>query len=331
MDLNKIPKIELHCHLDGSVRPSTMLDIANKDNIDIPTNDINELKKYITAPEECHSLDEYLATFDISNKVMQTKENIKRIAYELLEDVSKYNVKYIEMRFAPLFHMAKGLKFDEIVQSVLDGIKEAENKFDVKANVILCCMRHMSADDAVFVIEEGRKFLGEGVVAVDLAGSENLNFPEKFKEAFDLAKSYGYNITIHAGETGIGENVFKSIEMLHAQRIGHGVFAKDCAKSYQMLKDMGVTLEMCPTSNVQTKAVNAYAEHPLKDFLDDNIRISVNTDNMTVSDIDLDREFKILSEVKNLTEEDFKRIYLYSVDASFASDEVKEELRKYMQ
>ncbi|WP_099191631.1 adenosine deaminase [Tepidibacter mesophilus] len=331
MNLNKTPKIELHCHLDGSVRPSTILDIANKDNIDIPTYDINEIKKYITAPKECRSLDEYLATFDISNKVMQTKENIKRITYELLEDVSKYNVKYIEMRFAPLFHMANGLKFDEIVQSVLDGINECENKFNVRANVILCCMRHMSADDAIFVIEEGKKFLGKGVVAVDLAGSENLYFPEKFKEAFDLAKSYGYNITIHAGETGIGENVFKSIEMLHAQRIGHGVFAKDCAKSYQMLKDMGVTLEMCPTSNVQTKAVNAYEEHPIKDFLDDDIRISINTDNMTVSDIDLDREFEILSRIKNLTEEDFKRIYLYSVDASFASDEVKEKLRKYVE
>ena len=244
MDLKEIPKIELHCHLDGSVRPSTMLDISNKDNIDIPTYDINELSKHITAPKECHSLDEYLSKFDIANKVMQTTANIKRVAYELLEDVSKNNVKYIEMRFAPLFHMAKGLKFDEIVQSVLDGIKEAENKFDVRANVILCCMRHMSSDDAIFVIEEGRKFLGKGVVAVDLAGSENLYPPEKFKEAFDLAKSYGYNITIHAGETGIGENVFKSIEMLHAQRVGHGVFAKDCVKSYQMLKDMGVTLEM---------------------------------------------------------------------------------------
>ncbi|GAA0739038.1 adenosine deaminase [Clostridium oceanicum] len=330
MNFNKLPKIELHCHLDGCLRAKTVVDIIKEDKLEHLYNKIDTINNHLFVSKNCESLDEYLEKFQIPNEVMQTTKNLKRISFELVEDAAKSNVKYIEIRFAPLLHTSKGLTFEEIVESVLSGMKEAEGKYDIETNLILCCMRISSEEKAIEVIEKGKKYLNKGVVAVDLCASENENFPEKFERAINLAKNYGYRITIHAGETGIGENVLKSIKLLHAERIGHGVYIKDCDEAYNLVKKLNIPLEMCPTSNIDTKAVIDYASHPFKKFLDDGIKVTMNTDNMTVSNTDLNKEYNIMNEVQGLTLEDFKKIYENSIEASFASPKVKEHLKKYL-
>ena len=330
MELKALPKIELHCHLDGSLRPETIIDIAKKEGIEIPSYDIEEIRRELIAPADCDSLDVYLKRFVLPNLVMQSKENIKRVAFELFEDCAKENVKYMEVRFAPLLHTAKGLTVEEIIESVIDGIKAAEEKYDIKGNLILSCMRHMSVEEAFEVVEKGKKFLGKGVVAIDLAGSEGAGFCEKFIEPIALARKYGYRVTIHAGETGIGKNVLEAVELLGAERIGHGIFIRDCAEAYKIVKEKGITLEVCPTSNVQTKAVNSLSEHPVCEFHRDGIKVTVNTDNRTVSDTDMTNECSLVFNKFNITEEDYRQIYYNSIEASFADIETKEKLKKYM-
>lgn len=325
--LKKLPKVELHCHLDGSVRPETILELAQKDGIELPTYNLKDLKSYLQVPDDCPSLKVYLERFALPNAVMQNAENIYRITSELLEDVAKDGVKYIEIRFAPRLHMEKGLSFDEIVESVLKAIYEAPQKLSIHANLILCCMRHEDVSRSIEVVEAGRKFLGKGVVAVDLAGNEHDFPPELHKDAFDLAKEYGYHITIHAGETGIGENVEKSIKLLHAERIGHGLFCKDVPSSYNLVKSEQIPLEVCPISNLHTKAVPSYGEHPIGDFYKDDIFVTINTDNMTVSNITQTGEYEHLAEHFDFDQDIFTKIYLKSVEASFASNEVKAHLR----
>lgn len=157
--LNKLPKIELHCHLDGSVRVDTIIDIAKKENIKLESYEKCDVEKLVQVPNDCTSLNEYLKRFDLANKVMQSRENIKK-SYHLnfQKDAQKENVKYIEVRFAPLLHLNGGLSIEEVIQSAIDGINEAEKMYDIKGNIILCCMRTMSEDDAILVVEEGKNF-----------------------------------------------------------------------------------------------------------------------------------------------------------------------------
>lgn len=328
MSFENLPKIELHCHLDGSLRPETIIDIAKKEGIDIPSFDRSEIKGQITAPLKCTALNDYLKAFAIPNLVMQSKESLRRVTFELFEDAAAENVKYMEVRFAPVLHMLKGLEIEEIIQSVIDGIRDAEQKYDIKGNVILCCMRHMSADKAFEVVKKGREFLGKGVVAIDLAGGEEEGFSRKFVEPIALARKYGYRVTIHAGETGIGKNVLEAVELLGAERIGHGVFIKDCPEAYRIVKEKNIALEICLASNVQTKAVNSFREHPIYDFYKDGIKVTLSTDNRTVSDTNMTKEFEIAFKEFNISYEDYKQIYYNSVEASFADLETKERLRK---
>lgn len=330
MNIINLPKIELHCHLDGSVRPETIIDIAKEENIGIPSKDKNIIKGLMIAPWECDSLCEYLERFDLPISIMQSKKSLERIAFELLEDASKENVKYIEVRFAPVLHTKKGLTIEEVIESVVKGIKMAEVKFDIKGNVILSCMRNMSSDVAKEVIEKGRKFLQKGVVAVDLCANEDDGFCEKFIEPIKIARDYGYKVTIHAGETGIGENVFKAIELLKAERIGHGVFIKDSSKAYELVKDKNITLEICVVSNIQTKAIKNFKDHPIHKFYKDGIKVTINTDNRTVSNTNLTNEIDILVKEFDMNYEDYKNIYLNSVNAAFTDEETKEKLKSYI-
>lgn len=323
MNLLGIPKIELHCHLDGSVRAETIIDIAQREGIALPSFNKEQLQNDLIAPLDCESLDEYLKRFSLPNLVMQSKENLRRITFELFEDAAKENVKYMEVRFGPLLHTLNGLELDEVIQSVIDGMKEAESHCEIKGNIILSCLRTMSVESAFEVVEKGKTFLGKGVVAIDLCASEEEGFCERYIEPIALAKEYGYRVTIHAGETGIGKNVLDAIELLGAERIGHGVFIKDCAEAYQKVKENQVVLEMCPTSNVQTKAVPDYSEHPIYKFHQDGIIVTLNTDNRTVSDTTMSKEIHLVNHEFDLSEEDYRQIYVNSVKASFADQETK--------
>lgn len=328
--LKKLPKIELHCHLDGSVRPQTIIDIAKEENIEIPSYELSEIENMVKVPFNCDSLIEYLKRFNLPNRVMQSKESLRRITFELLEDATKENLKYMEIRFAPLLHTFNGLSVSEVIESIIDGIKEAEEKYPIKANLILGCMRTMTLDDAIYVVEEGKKFLNKGVVAIDLCGAENEGFAIEFKEAIDLARSLGYRVTIHAGEAASGVNVLEAVEILKADRIGHGIGIRDIKEAYDIVKNKNIVLEMCPTSNIQTKAVNSYEDHPFYKFYKDGLKVTLNTDNRTVSNINLTKEFNNVDNIFQMSEEDYKNLYLISVDSTFADNNTKQWLRKFI-
>ena len=330
MNFKKLPKIELHCHLDGSVRPETIIELAKIEGIKLPSYDIETIKNIMIAPMECTSLNEYLEKFEIPVAIMQSKENLKRITYELMEDSAKENIKYIEIRFAPLLHTNKGLSSEEIIQSVLEGIKEGEKNYDIKGNLILSFLRHMPAETIYEVIEAGKKYLGDGVVAIDLCASEDKGFCEKFIQPFLLGKEYGYKVTIHAGETGIGENVLDAVQMLGAERIGHGIHIKNCKEAYNIVKEKNIVLEMCPTSNVQTKAVDSFEVHPILDFHKDGIKVTINTDNRTVSNTTLTKECHVIKDNFNIDLDIYKNIYFNSVNAAFIDCQTKENLKNLL-
>lgn len=330
MKYKELPKIELHCHLDGCLRVSTVKELMDKEQINLNLKNYDDIKRELVVPEDCPSLNIYLKRFDLPIKLMQNKENLTRIAYELIEDVSKENVKYIEIRFAPLFHKEKGLKVNEIIESVLEGLRKGEEDFGVKSNLILSLLRHMDVSTVYEVIEGGKEFIGNGVVALDLAGGEEEGFCKKFKDAFELARKYGYKVTIHAGETGFASNVKDAIELLGAERIGHAVAIENDKDVYSLVKEKGITLEMCPKSNVQTKAVASYEVHPIKKFLEDDLYVNLSTDNRTVSDVTLTDECENINVNHSLNIKDVEKIYRNSIKGAFCNKETKAWLEGFI-
>ncbi|MCK8060120.1 MULTISPECIES: adenosine deaminase [unclassified Fusibacter] len=328
--MKHLPKIELHCHLDGSLRTETVFELAKKHHIILPSEVMDELNDHLVAPADCDSLLTYLERFDLPIAITQTEDALERVAYELMEDAANENVKYLEIRFAPQQHTEKGLTQDLVIKSVLDGIKRAEDAFEIKGNLILSYLRHTSPKEMYTMIDAGRPFINKGVVAVDLCGGELEAFSERFVEPVNYARELGYEVTIHAGETGISSNVIDAIKLLGATRIGHGVAIKDNAEAYGLLKSKGVVIESCPTSNVQTKAVLNMDEHPIDDFYKDDLLVMVNTDNRTVSDTTMTKEFERIEEAFHWNESDFNRIFEISIEASYASDEVKDWLKSFL-
>ena len=331
MNYLELPKIDLHCHLDGSLRPQTVIDLAKECDIEIPSSNVDEIKDMMVAPASCPNLQEYLARFSLPVKVMQTEMSLERISFELFEDAARENVKYLEVRFAPQLHTQDGLNYQQIIESVVRGMKKAEDKYDIKGNYILSAVRFLPSDTINDVIDAGIPFIGHGVAAFDLAGNEDDGFCEKYVSHAQYAKEKGYRITIHAGEQGCGQNVLDAIELLGAERIGHGVAIQSHDSAYDRVREDLVGLETCPSSNVQTKAVDELREHPLIDFYQDNLAITINTDNRTVSNTTMTKEVEKVMEMFKLSMDDYKTIYRSSVEQSFASDEVKQHLLTFIE
>ncbi|MGL4739200.1 MAG: adenosine deaminase [Sarcina sp.] len=327
MRFNEMPKIDLHCHLDGCLRTRTVIELAKKENVKLDSFDYDKVEDMLVVPELCASLDEYLKRFDLPGLLMQSKENLKRITYELIEDANRENVKYIEIRFAPLFHLAGGLIVSEVIEAVLDGMKDGEKDFGVKSGLIICVMRHHDLESGYKLIEDCKEFVGKGVVAVDLAGCELEGFVPKYEDMFKKARGYGFRVTIHAGETGFSQNVIDAVQILGAERIGHAVAIQNDEVAYDLVKTNEITLEMCPKSNLDTKAVTSYKMHPLRRFLKDGLKVNLSTDNRTVSNIDLTTECKNLNGALEFPYEEYKIMYLNSVRGAFCDEATKEWLR----
>lgn len=326
MKIESIPKIELHSHLDGSVHPKTIFELAKSNNIKLPTDSFDSFKEYVQAPQKCDSLKTYLKRFALPIQVMQTKEQLYRIAYDYVLNLESSNIKYVEVRFAPINHLKKGLTIDEVIQSVISGLNKASLETNIISNIIICGMRHLPVEKNLEVFKIASKYLGHGVVGVDLAGNEADFPPIIHKKAFEYADSEGFNITIHAGETGSYENIITSINDLKATRIGHGVNAINDLKTINLLLEKEITLEICPTSNIQTKAYNTYEQHPFKALMDLGIHVTLNTDNMTVSNTTLNKEYLIINETFELSKAEFSQLYKNSINAAFLDQKRKNKL-----
>ena len=315
MNLKKLPKVELHLHLDGSVRLKTASELSHKN--------IVEIKDLMIAKDKCLNLKEYLTKFDLANEIMQTKDNLIRIARELVEDLKKDNVIYAEVRFAPLLHTKKGLSEEEVVEAVLLGLKDN----DLKVNLILCMMRHFSLEDNLKTIELTSKYLDKGVVAIDLAGDEAKYPTKNFVPLFKIIQEKNIPFTIHAGEAAGKDSIVEVIKF-KPQRIGHGVRCIEDNEVLNSIKENNITLEICPTSNIQTNIFENYHNHPIKKLYDMNILVTISVDNMTVSNINLTQEYEKLVQNFNFTFEDFKKMNINAINAAFLSDELKEKYRK---
>ena len=320
--------IDLHLHLDGSLPIDTVIKLASMQNIKLPTNDIEELKyKYLMVNKDCKDLTEYLERFALPLTLMQTKESLKISIYDLLSELKKEGLIYAEVRFAPQLHTQKGLTQREVIEAVLEGLHES----DMKANIILCCMRGDGNDKQnKETLHRAKEYLGKGVCAVDLAGAEAIFTTDKYGELFALANSLELPYTIHAGEADGAKSVELAIDY-GAKRIGHGVRSIEDEDVVNMLVKNQIPIEVCPKSNFDTKTfANMFKDYPVKKLYDKGVIVTINTDNMTVSNTTLKNEYNILKEHFGFTEKDIKILYFYSIKASFLSQDEKEDLTKQM-
>lgn len=324
--IENMPKVDLHYHLDGGLRPETVFEIAKKQDMALPTQDAEELAKYLKAEENCTSLVEYLEKFDLPVKCLQSAYAQRRVAMEAVEDAASHNIRYIEVRFAPQLMTEGRLTVSEVTSNVIEGLMAGEDRFKTKARAILVCMRHHSVSKNLEVIEAARQFLGKGVCGVDLAGDEAGFPPQASREVFSLACKYGIPVTIHAGEAGGAENIYEAVKNLGAVRIGHGIRLKENPRLLDLIKQRRIPLEICVTSNIQTKAAASFATHPIREYFDAGINVTVNTDNTTVSNTDLTREYEILQKQYGFTDDELKQLVFNAANAAFLEQPEKNRL-----
>jgi adenosine deaminase len=326
--LTRLPKVELHCHLDGCLRPKSMLEIAEKNNVGLPTNDPKELDSYLRIGKKRSTLEDYLDRFEITLSVMQTPDALKRFAYELIEDVARENVRYVEVRYSPFLHTKKGMALETAVDSVLKGLKKGEKKFGVKSGIIVCGIRSISPRISLKLADLAVRYKNRGVVGFDLAGAEE-NFPAKeHQEAFYLIRNNNINATIHAGEAYGPSSIHQAIHQCGANRIGHGTRLKEDKSLMQFVNDHRIPLEVCLTSNLQTGSVRSLKYHPFKFYYDQGIRVTLNTDNRLMSDTTLTKEFMLAHDLFEFGLHDFREITITAMKSAFLPYQERKKMIK---
>lgn len=319
-----LPKVELHCHLDGSLPEKTVRQLAEKAGISLPEEE-TALRKMLTVPADCKSLKEYLDCFSLPLSCLQTYDALYTASRALAEEAAKEGVVYLEVRFAPEFSAHDGFTQEDVVRSVRDGLKKAEQEFDISTGILLCGMRHFEPEKNHSIPKLASRFLGDGVCGIDLAGDEKAYPPELHREMFSLASEMGIPFTIHAGECGSAENVATSIQM-GAHRIGHGIAMAGCPETRQLCREQKIAVEMCPTSNFQTKAVERREDYPLRQFLEEGLSVTVNTDNRTVSGTTLTEEILFIHDCFSVTRKEIETMMKNAAEAAFAPEEKKKRL-----
>jgi adenosine deaminase len=325
--LRRLPKVLLHEHLDGVLRPRTIVELAKVENYKgLPTTDPDELSQWFFRGANQGSLAKYLEGFTHTIAVMQTEEALQRVAYEQAEDLSRDGVIYFETRFAPVFHLQKGLTHQQIVGAVLKGLERARKDFGIGSGLIICAMRNMNV--SLEMAELAVDFRARGVVGFDLAGEEGGYPPKKHVDAFHYIQRENFNITVHAGEGYGKESIWQAIQYCGAHRIGHGTRlieditvvdgkAVKLGDLAQYVLDKRIPLEICLLSNVHTGATPSLAEHPFKTLYQEKFRVTLNTDNRLMSQTSMTQEFKAAADTFGLRLEDFEKITINAMKSAF--------------
>lgn len=310
--------IELHLHLDGSLRPETVWELAKEQNIKLPANTVDEVRDQMQVPEDCRTLEEYLTRFDLPLLVLQTREALERAAFELTEDLAKEGVTYAEIRFAPQLSIKGGMTQEQAVEAAIEGVKRGMEQYpSIRVGLILCCMRGEDNEEwNLQTVETAKKYLGDVVCAVDIAGAESLYPTERFAPVFEKVREYGLPSTIHAGEAA-GPESMKTALAFGAKRIGHGVAAVEDPELVRRLIEEQITLEVCVTSNYQTKVVPSIEAHPIRRLFNAGVRVTVNSDNRTVSNTNIRKELDILRNVFGFKEQEIEKMEEYAWEARF--------------
>lgn len=321
--LKKLPKTDLHVHLDGCLRVDTLIDLAKKQGVELPATDPKKLESIVASGKNCKNLGEYLRGFDITLSVMQEEEALYRVAYELAEDAAEENVWYMEVRYSPILHTQKGLSLPAIVDAVNEGLRAAEKKFNIRTGVIICGMRNINPETSVRLAELAVAYKNKGVVAFDLAGQEENNPAKHHREAFYLIRNNNINTTIHAGEAYGWESIHQAIHYCGAHRIGHGTRLYENGDLLNYVNDHRIPLEVCLLSNIQTGAAPSLEKHPLRFYYDYGLRISINTDNRLISGTTMTNELYLAAKHLDLSLEDIKSIILDGFKSAFLPNRAK--------
>ena len=326
--VKKLPKIELHCHLDGSVAIHTLEELCRLNGKVITKQ---ELLAQVVAPEVCKDLAEYLSCFPLTTSLLDHEWALVVAVLSVVQQAADENVKYMEIRFSPEYVSTGDFTMEEAIQAVLKGKQLAETVFPVRLGILICLMRGRSDEVNRSLLDLAKKYKAEGVVGVDLAGNEAKYPMHLYRELFSYAKQLELPFTIHAGETGNFENIREAVEA-GAKRIGHGIALQQQLEYKAVLQDKKVTLEMCPVCNIQTGAADSFAVYPFDVFRKSGVLVSVNTDNRTVSNTSLTRELLTLHHfVTPLRVQDVKELMLNALEAAFIEDEIKQQLKEEME
>ncbi|RPI75151.1 MAG: adenosine deaminase [Ignavibacteriales bacterium] len=326
--VKSVPKVLLHDHLDGGLRPETIIELAKETAYKkLPTSNPVELGEWFHRGANKGNLVEYLQGFEHTIAVMQSKESLERVAYEMMEDMKIDNVCYVETRFAPVFHTGKGLYQEDVVNAVLEGLEKGKRDFGVGYGLILCGMRNMK--NTLEVAELAVNFRNQGVVGFDLAGEEGGYPPKKHVDAFQFIQRANFNITIHAGEAFGKESIWQAIQWCGAHRVGHATRLKEditfdkegnvvgFGELAQYVLDKRIPLEICLLSNVHTGAVDKIENHPFGTLFKEKFRVTINTDDRLMSDTTMTKEFLTAINIFNITLQDIEKITINSMKSAF--------------
>ena len=320
-----LPKAELHVHLDGSLRPSTMLELASNLGVTLPASSAPELALAMRAADSRNLVD-YLEKFAITLSLMQTPGSLERTAYELCQDSAAENIRYLEVRYSPVLHTEGGMSLEEAVAAPLRGLAKAETDFGIRTGLIVCGIRSFEPSVSLRLAELAVEYKDQGVVAFDLAGAEAGNPAREHLEAFQYAADHNLGLTIHAGEADGADSIAQAIHECHARRIGHGTRLMEDPALEAFVNDFRVPLEVCLTSNVQTRVAQTIAEHPFRRYFDAGLVVTLNTDNRLISGTTLTDEYWRAHRHLGLGWEELKEVALLGFQAAFLPYEAKVNL-----
>lgn len=315
--------IDLHLHLDGSLDIEDFRYLAARNGIDLGS----EFPKNIYVPEDCTSLEEYLERFDLPLSLLQDEFSIAYAVESLINRLYDKGYIYAEIRFAPQLHTRRGMSQEDAVIAATSGLKHAlQDKEGFKANLILCCMRQSDYETNIPAIILAEKYRNSGVVCVDLAGPEAFMTADHYQDLFNEAKKRNLEIIIHAGEACGSSEVEMAVKLLGAKRIGHGVHLDLTRENILLMTQKRIAFEFCPTSNLHTTSLASYEDVPLKKFYTSGIIVTINSDNMTVSNTDVFKEYKHMFQTFKLQKFEVRQLLLNSINAAFISQKEKFDL-----
>ena len=326
MNFKKLPKIDLHLHLDGAIRVPTIAELGDELGVKLPTYDPMKLAKLVQVDRDCRSLTDFLKRFEVFYPILPYARTQERIAYEVCEDCTRDHVIYFETRFAPALACNEKFTMEDAVVASLEGLRRGQRDFGVRCGLILCCYRAITLQQNIDTVNLAHKYRDKGVIGIDLAGDELHHPATPHAEAFALARKREIPITIHAGEGGKAENIREAVFDHGATRIGHGVALERDTELLKQVRDRGTVFEICLTSNLQTCSVPSFQKHPFKKFFDEKVRVTLNTDDPAISNITLTDEFELAAREYKLTPAQIRELLVNAANAAFAEASVRREL-----
>lgn len=330
MEQTKLPMIELHLHLDGAIPPETMWDLAQEQGIRMPEKTLDAFRQWLVQTADCADVNTYLARFELPLQLMQTEKSLARVTCDVMQKLFAQGHIYDEIRFAPQLHKRAGLTQEQAVRAVLAGRQQALLACPgYEAGIVLCAMcigpETVNMEENLETVRLAKDFMGRGVVGADLAGAEGIVPLRNFRPAFDLARELGVPATCHAGDSQ-GPDTVRDALSFGVRRIGHGHHIFDDPSLWQTAIEQGVTLEICPTSNIQCHTQPSYRLHPAKKLLDAGLRLCISTDNMTLAAVNLQEEYQHCVQDMGFCEEDLQKMLVYAAQAAFLPEEKKNAL-----